>query len=144
MSEQTPPIYGFFEEYRWLSNFWVEEDGLSGEHRFQAAKAASAEDYWYVMRAPTPGVAKHRGRRVELRADWEETKNDVMLSVLRWKFRSVDLREKLLATGDAVLVEANGWGDTYWGVDEVTGEGENHLGRLLMQVREELRGARNE
>ncbi len=38
------------------------------------------------------------------------------------------------------VVEGNHWGDTCWGVDNRTGQGENHLGKILMQVREELQG----
>lgn len=142
MSESTPVISGFFEEYRWLSNFWVEKDGKSAEHRFQAAKAENADDYWYVMRAESPRKAKHRGRRVTLRKDWEQEKVGVMLAVVRWKFRDDELAEKLRGTGNALLIEANGWGDVFWGVDEVTGEGENWLGRILMKVRTEIGGAR--
>ena len=52
------------------------------------------------------------------------------------KFRQPDLRERLLATGDAALVEENVWRDRYWGVHR--GHGLNRLGVLLMQVREEI------
>ena len=34
---------------------------------------------------------------------------------------------------------AYAWGDTCWGVDLRTDNGDNHLGRILMQVRRELR-----
>lgn len=34
------------------------------------------------------------------------------------------------------LIEGNYWHDTYWGVCE--GVGENHLGKLLMEIRNEL------
>jgi N-glycosidase YbiA len=61
----------------------------------------------------------------------------VMRGLLRQKFSSGELYEKLLATGDALLVEGNSWGDRYWG--QVQGTGENHLGKLLMQVRKELK-----
>ena len=44
----------------------------------------------------------------------------------------------LVATGDAIVIEGNTWRDTYWGVDLKTGEGENHLGKILMRVRSEL------
>lgn len=44
----------------------------------------------------------------------------------------------LIATGDAILREGNHWGDRFWGVDARTGEGENHLGRLLMELRAEI------
>jgi hypothetical protein len=40
------------------------------------------------------------------------------------------------------LVEGNRWGDQFWGVDLRTGLGENHLGKILMKVRDELRSNR--
>lgn len=65
-------------------------------------------------------------------------KLDVMEACVRDKFtRNADLRRRLLETGDAELVEGNTWGDRFWGVCD--GEGENHLGRVLIKVRGELR-----
>jgi ribA/ribD-fused uncharacterized protein len=82
-----------------------------------------------------PKEAKLLGRQIQLRSDWESVKFDVMASVLFDKFyRNRSLRGKLLATGDAELIEANHWGDIIWGTDE-EGNGENHLGRLLMRIR---------
>ena len=64
-----------------------------------------------------------------------------MLMCLRLKFSEhPELLKKLLATGDAELIEANTWNDRVWGVDRETGRGQNLLGRALMQVRAELRG----
>lgn len=60
-----------------------------------------------------------------------------MLSLVRGKFQWPNLQEKLLATGDAYLEEGNTWGDRIWGT--VDGQGENRLGQILMQVREEAR-----
>ncbi|MCH7737275.1 MAG: NADAR family protein [Chloroflexi bacterium] len=60
-----------------------------------------------------------------------------MLELLRDKFRDPVLRQMLLDTGDLELVEGNNWGDRFWG--RVSGVGDNHLGRLLMQVRGECR-----
>jgi len=60
-----------------------------------------------------------------------------MLDLVRKKFENPLLRAMLLATEDAVLVEGNTWNDTFWGV--CRGRGENWLGRILMQVREECR-----
>lgn len=48
-----------------------------------------------------------------------------------------DLRKKLLATGDAELVENNTCGDVFWGICD--GVGENHLGKILMLVRDRLK-----
>jgi len=56
---------------------------------------------------------------------------------MRQKFKQPELKAKLLATGDAELIEGNHWGDIVWGV--CRGKGENRLGKILMKVREELR-----
>ena len=138
----TTRIYGFDGENRWLSNFWVEKDGSSGEHRFQAAKASTAEEAAWVMAAPSPGGAKGRGRKVTLRKDWDDVRVQAMLDQLRIKFLDLELSDKLVATGDTVLIEANTWGDTFWGVDAETGQGENWLGYMLMYVRAELKRVR--
>ena len=50
-----------------------------------------------------------------------------------------DLKWRLIGTGDAYLEEGNTWHDTCWGVDAKTGTGQNHLGKILMKVREELK-----
>ena len=57
-----------------------------------------------------------------------------MRDALIQKFSDKKLQKKLIDTGDAELIEGNWWGDKFWGVCE--GEGENHLGKLLMEVRE--------
>jgi ribA/ribD-fused uncharacterized protein len=125
--------------YSFLSNFHIEEDGQTLEHRFQAAKAITVADADWILAAPTPGEAKRRGRQVNLRLDWEQVKDGVMLDLLRVKFApGSKLALQLMSTRGLVLEEGNTWGDTYWGVDLRTGEGENRLGKLLMQVRREL------
>ena len=61
-----------------------------------------------------------------------------MLEIVRSKFKqNKDLAKKLIETGDAYLEEGNWWGDKIWGV--CNGEGENRFGKILMQVREELK-----
>jgi len=142
----THIIDNFRGPYRWLSNFEMVEvtmpDGItypSTEHAFQAHKILDLKARRNIAALPSPREAKKLGRHLKLREDWEEVKFDVMLTALRLKFKYPHLREKLLATGRSQLVEGNTWGDRVWGVCD--GEGENHLGRLLMQVRDELRGA---
>lgn len=84
-----------------------------------------------------PSQAKRKGRRVQLRHDWEKIKDGVMYDITLAKFQqNEDLREKLLSTRGVYLEEGNWWGDTYWGV--CNGVGKNKLGKILMQVREEL------
>lgn len=137
------PIREFRGNNRFLSNFYpaiVELDGVSYptvEHAYQAAKTLDYKLREQVNSIMKPGGAKRWGRKVALRYDWEIVKQAVMLSLLRWKFARQPLRGRLLATGRATLIEGNVWGDTYWGLCE--GVGENKLGVLLMQVREEMR-----
>lgn len=85
------------------------------ENPFQAAKTLDRdlrEDFTYC----SAGAAKRRGRRLHLRSDWQERRVSVMRELLAIKFGGPDVREHLLATGDAVLVEGNWWGDQFWGV----------------------------
>jgi len=86
----------------------------------------------------TPGQAKKLGKSIELRPDWEEIKIEVMRELLRQKFditKHYDLWLELHMTKPDELVEGNWWGDTFWGVCK--GKGENHLGKLLMEIRYE-------
>lgn len=138
MPIQLPERIDRFEgPWRFLSNFARLPDGFTTEHYYQAAKSLYPAEISWVLAAPTPAEAKKRGRQVTLRKDWEAIKNKVMLDCLRYKFGDRVMRDQLLATGPAYLEEGNWWGDTYWGT--VNGKGENWLGRLLMQVREEIR-----
>lgn len=136
----TTRIDDFRGAHAYLSNFFYEADGLTIEHRFQAAKATSEEDHHWILSAKTPNDAKRIGRRIDLRADWEQVKDQVMLDLVREKFATPSLGSLLIATGDAELVEGNTWGDRYWGVDRSSGIGLNRLGQTLMVVRGELRG----
>lgn len=139
-------IAEFTGEYRFLSNFYAAPVQLDGvlyptvEHAFQAAKTTDLKERLQIRTAPTPASAKRGGRRVTLRPDWEDMKVGIMYLLLRDKFeRWTNLEQALLATGNAILMEGNTWGDTFWGVDVHTGKGQNQLGQLLMRVREELR-----
>ena len=137
-------INEFRGEYRFLSNFYICPGGIkfedavyrSVEHAYQAAKTLVQHERTQIRRCATPGEAKKAGYRVTLRADWEDVKVDIMLKLVLVKFYgSPDLKKKLLATGNQKLIEGNWWGDSFWGVDERTGKGENHLGKILMVVR---------
>lgn len=130
-------IFGFRGRRFFLSNFFVEADGLTGEHRFQAAKAQDDEWRVRILLAPTPSKAKYWGRVVPLRPDWDDIKHTVMADVVSEKFRDPELRLQLFTTGDAELIEANGWGDRYWGTD-LDGDGRNELGKILMAERARL------
>ena len=138
-------IDSFRGKYYFLSNFFPAEVTYSGltyqnnEAAFQAQKTYSKEER-IEFTTLEPRDAKRRGRRVRLRKDWEQVKDRIMEEIVRAKFsQNEELKEQLLATGDAQLVEGNRWNDRYWGVDIRSGVGENHLGKILMKVRSELR-----
>jgi len=131
----------FRGEYYFLSNFFpskVEFEGLvfpTVEHAFVAAKTESIDIRRKVQLIPTPGQAKRFGRTIRLREDWEDVELGIMEMLIRKKFSLPGLRSKLLATKDLELEEINPWHDTYWGI--YNGEGQNHLGKILMKVRNE-------
>lgn len=133
-------VEGFRGEFRFLSNFWPARVRVSGvvyptvEHAFVACKTLDLEARLRVAACTSPGEAKRLGRTVALRPGWDGMRLEVMRELLRVKFRRGSvLAGRLLATGDAELVEVNEWNDRFWGV--CRGVGENHLGRLLMEVR---------
>ena len=138
-------IDSFRGKYYFLSNFFPAEVTYNGltyqnnEAAFQAQKTYSKEER-IEFTTLEPRDAKRRGRRVRLRKDWEQVKDRIMEEIVRAKFsQNKELKVQLLATGDAQLVEGNRWNDRYWGVDIRSGVGENHLGKILMKVRSELR-----
>jgi len=142
-------VTNFQGTYRFLSNFSPSPISLAGlefptiEHAYQSAK--TLDSAWRQFTDPqlTPGQAKRLGRSLVLRPDWEDVKLTVMEDLLRMKFKHPDLKQKLLNTGDALLIEGNNWGDTFWGAVDIEKDGswtgENHLGRLLMKIRGELK-----
>ena len=135
-------IDSFSDEFHFLSNFHygnVTYEGItypSSEHAYQAAKSVIKEERLSVKYSGGPGNAKRRGKEITKRDDWDLVKLTVMEDILRIKFSKKALQEMLLLTEGYELVEGNYWGDVYWGVCK--GKGENHLGKLLMKIREEL------
>ena len=144
-------IMEFTGEYRWLSNFWlvpIEYKGKyfpSVEHAYCSAKS---EDPIWKEYCQNPhfsaGAIKKASRKVPLVENWNEIKESVMEECLRNKFSHPHLKELLLATGDAVLIEGNWWNDQFWGVNLRTNQGQNKLGELLMCIREDLRNNLNQ
>ena len=146
----TIKIDSFRSAFRFLSNFAPSPVRIPGdefpdvyptvEHAFQAAKTLDRKERKAIRDVRSPGEAKKLGRVVVLRPAWDDIKVNVMRDLLWDKFNNhPDLRAKLLATEDAELVEGNTWGDRFWGVDAKSSEGENHLGKLLMETRDKIR-----
>ena len=141
-------ITSFRGKYAFLSNFYAADVSFEGltypnnEAAFQAAKVLNADERLPFTEQKNPVLVKRMGRKVKLRSDWEYVKVGIMEKLVRTKFTEhLELAEMLVATGDLPILEGNSWRDTFWGVDASTGHGENHLGRILMKVREECGGA---
>jgi putative RNA 2'-phosphotransferase len=139
-------FYKVNDPYGELSNFAPFPIMIDGkrwpttEHYFQAQKFPGTDREDAIRRATSPMIAARMGRSREypLRHDWEQAKDQIMHQAVLAKFTQyAELRDLLLATGDAEIVEHT-QNDSYWG-DGGDGKGENKLGKILMQIREELR-----
>lgn len=118
------PITSYSGVYRWLSNFYYSpmkvRDPLLGEivvpdveHGYQMCKSVHREVREAVLAADSPGEAKRIGQHLLLRDDWKTIQLDVMRFWLKKKFEIIEMRERLIDTGSAELIEGNYWHDTY-------------------------------
>lgn len=135
-------IKSFKGKYYFLSNFYpceIEYEGqvyASVECAYQAAKSLDPNIRYYFTIMDNSMEARKWGNQIELRDDWNVARYNIMLELLRSKFKNEKLRSLLLSTEDAHLEEGNLHGDKYWGT--VKGSGQNNLGKLLMQIRKEI------
>lgn len=140
-------IHEFKGDYRWLSNFEAVTIYLDGqkypsvEHAYMSAKSNEYE--WKVFCTDinnTAGEVKKKSREVKLIDGWDTIKFRVMEHCLVQKYEQEPFRSKLIKTGNQNIVEGNYFGDIVWGVDlkYTPNIGENHLGRMIMKIREDL------
>lgn len=103
-----------------------------------------------ILKAQTPKACKDLGRSRQIPFNemvWEDNKQTLYKEVLLDKFSNPSLKKKLLSTGSKTLVEASPF-DKIWGIGlaedhphaEIPSKwrGLNLLGKVLMEVREEL------
>jgi ribA/ribD-fused uncharacterized protein len=148
------------EQFGFLSHFHpatIELDGVvwpTAEHFYQAQKSLNSAYRQAILVAPSPGRAKRmavdpatprkksryswfKKNQALPRPDWPAAKLDVMRRADSAKFtQHEDLRQMLLATGDAELIEDSP-SEPFWGVGP-DANGPNWAGRVLMEVREML------
>lgn len=153
--ERDRAAFGF------LSHFFPAEivlDGLTWrtvEHFYQAQKSDDPAYRDAIRAAVSPGIAKRLAahpaapRRISgqswfrkhgllPRDDWHQVKLDIMRRADRVKFtRHGQLSSLLLDTGNAELVEDSPH-EAFWGTGP-DGLGENWAGRVLMEIRADLR-----
>ena len=142
----TIKFYRTKEKYGPFSNFSRHSVDLDGktwptsEHYYQAMKFPSDEEVQERVRnCKAPGLAADMGRdrSLPMRKDWDEVKDDVMRTVIRAKFtQREDLKELLQSTESEHIIEDSPI-DFYWGCGS-DGTGQNMLGRVLMEIRDEL------
>lgn len=146
MSRTSMAVTAFDGADEFLSNFFrvpVTHLGVvypeGSEYAYHAQKFSDPAHKALIMQCRTPGRAKLCAYRLSEAGHqipgWHDMKLGVMESVLRAKFSLPDLRKRLRDTKPLQLIEGNTWRDTYWGV--CNGKGENHLGKLLMKIRDE-------
>jgi len=137
------------DPYGEFSNFYKSKmivDGkeyLTVEHFYQSKKFEGTVFEDYVRHQLSPKGAKILAYTKEgqqyLNPDWD--KIYVMARGLFAKFRNPILKNLLLSTGDAKIVEYS-TKDFFWGTDETehddTGNGQNHLGQMLMELRTKI------
>ncbi|MBD2435845.1 NADAR family protein [Nostoc sp. FACHB-110] len=141
-------FYKVWQPYGCFSNFSPHPIQIYGtywstvEHYYQAQKFVNSFDAAIIptiQAAATPEEAAALGRcsTRTLRSDWDLVKTQVMREAVLKKFLThADIREILLATGKEMIVE-NSPTDYFWGCGQDK-TGQNHLGQILMSVREEI------
>lgn len=135
-------IDSFRDADAWLSNFFkcpVIVDGItypSAENAYQAHKFSETEERIKIS-LMSPKESKNYPKNKAIRPDWDDVRLNVMYNIVYAKFsQNPALKNMLVNTSGIELIEGNTWGDTFWGVYK--GKGENHLGKILMRVRDEL------
>ncbi|KAI5832766.1 DUF1768-domain-containing protein [Schizophyllum commune Tattone D] len=120
----------------------------TSEHLFQASKFLGyrpllAEHIRKVSRRPAVAFSEARRFQPEVRPDWLQVNIEMMDRAIYHKFKQHhDLREELLSTGDAELIEDSDK-DAFWGVG-ADRKGRNELGKALMRLRDILRREQEE
>lgn len=137
-----------------MSNFHpapVYYDGVlypTTEHAFVAAKTLNIYERTKVSECSTPAAAKKYGRTtITLRKDWHDIQVNIMKELVFQKFFMYPLLAEQLLAQEGEIVETNEWHDCFWGACEcnrcLNRPKLNHLGKILMSVRDHLRGYRN-
>ena len=135
---KTQDPYGYMSNF-YRSNIFICNDYYpTVEHAYQAAKTKNLFEKETIRNASTPRVARDLGQKVSMYEGFEEDKYKIMKECVIAKFsQNQRLKEQLLSTGDQFLIEDSPV-DYYWGCG-ADNTGQNMLGKILMEVRSELR-----
>lgn len=147
-TECANEIKGFGDDFKWLSNFFPVEpfqyDGITfktTENFYQAMKTLDKKERLYISELAAGKSKRYANplynKKFILREDWDDIKLSVMEYALRVKFSQPDFKDLLLSTRDCYIEETNNWGDVFFGCN-TSGEGQNHLGKIITKIRSEL------
>jgi N-glycosidase YbiA len=137
---KTKETYGCFSNFSRHAIYLDERQWATTEHYYQAQKFIGAIHYDHIAKAETPRIAADLGRNTgfPIRADWEQVKVEIMKKCVRAKvLQHPQIKKLLLETGDEELIENSPY-DSFWGCGK-DGSGYNMLGKILMEIRTELR-----
>jgi hypothetical protein len=141
----TIKFYKTKDPYGFMGNFFKARFFIYGrwwnfvEAPYQAEKTSVQSERDEIWRAVKANESRLLGQKVTMRPDWDEYKRFVMKECCMAKFlQHPDLRKQLIDTGDEELMEDSPV-DWYWGCG-ADGTGKNVLGKVLMEIREELKG----
>jgi ribA/ribD-fused uncharacterized protein len=140
------PIFFYEHEYYVFSNFssfmlsWKGKDYMTSEHAYHSEKfddEATKEEI-RTRRSAHDAFTLAQEYKPKRRTDWDEVKLGIMKDILRAKVvQHPYVKKKLLESGDRILIE-DSWRDDFWGWGP-NHDGQNWLGKLWMEVREEVR-----
>ncbi|OGZ08707.1 MAG: hypothetical protein A2942_04545 [Candidatus Lloydbacteria bacterium RIFCSPLOWO2_01_FULL_50_20] len=145
-TDTQKPIFFYEHEYYVFSNFssfaleWKGELWMTSEHAYHSEKFTDEVSHDAIRKARSAHDAMKfaYANRDKYLPEWDEIKLGVMKKILHAKVAQHPyVRKKLLESGDRVLIE-DSWRDAYWGWGP-NKDGENHLGKLWMEVRDEVR-----
>lgn len=138
-------FYRVKDPYGFLGNFYPSKMFIYGrwwkwvEAPYQAAKTVVLEERDAICCAEKPMEARNLGQKVTMVSDWDHLKREVMKECCLAKFlQHPDLRKQLMETGTEELIEDSPI-DSWWGCGK-DGNGRNELGKILMEIREALKG----
>lgn len=135
---RTKDPYGFMGNY-YKARFFVYGRWWDwSEAPYQAAKTSVQSEIDEIWSAKKANDTRLLGQKVTMRPDWDQVKRQVMKEVVTAKFlQHPELLKQLMETGDEELIEDSPV-DWYWGCG-ADGTGQNMLGKVLMEIRTELR-----
>ena len=140
-------IFFYEQEFYPFSNFssfklnWNGYDWMTSEHAYHSEKFINNPkiiEQLKQSRSAHDAMVIAYANKNKYRDDWDEIKLDIMKSILTAKVEQHPyVKKKLLESGDKELIE-NSWRDDFWGWGQ-NKDGQNHLGKIWMKVREEFK-----